>query len=63
MKDFGVGVIVKAIIESQRADGGWKFWSKESHPAYSVYALECLVWVGALGREQLADMLRKEGIT
>lgn len=46
--------IVTAICETQREDGGWRvFWTEGSDPAYTVYALELLVWLKALSEEEL----------
>jgi hypothetical protein len=52
--------IVEAVADIQRRDGGWRpFWREESDPAYTAYALRALVWVEALEREQLAEMIRR----
>lgn len=62
LRDSRARAIVQAIFETQRSDGGWKFWTDEGDPRYSVEALRCLVWVGALAREEVARMLRAHGI-
>ena len=54
LNDERVKKIVRAIIETQREDGGWRpFWTEESSPTYTVLALKLLVWLGALDREEL----------
>jgi len=50
--------IVAAICESQRPGGGWRvFWAEGSDPSYSVYALELLVWLGVIAKEELRARL------
>lgn len=47
--DGRIKKIAKAIVESQREDGGWRpFWSEKSDSAYTILALKLLVWVEAL---------------
>lgn len=58
--DERVRHIVEAIVDIQRRDGGWRpFWQEESDPFYTSYTLRALVWVGALEREELAEMVRR----
>lgn len=52
--------IVEAVLDIQRRDGGWRpYWEEESDPACTAHALQALVWVGALEREHLAEMIRR----
>jgi len=49
---------VAAICETQREDGGWQvFWTEGGDPSYSAYALELLVWLGVLSKEELRSKL------
>jgi hypothetical protein len=58
--DERVAHVVEAVVDIQRRDGGWRpFWLEESDPGYTAYTLRALVWVGALEREELAEMLRR----
>lgn len=60
VRDERVAAIVDAVVDIQRRDGGWRpFWLEESDPSYTAYTLRALVWVGALEREVLAEMLRR----
>ncbi|MBN1484512.1 MAG: terpene cyclase/mutase family protein [Chloroflexia bacterium] len=60
LSDDRLASIVDALIDIQRRDGGWRpYWMEESDPFYTVYTLRALVWVGALERESLADMVRR----
>lgn len=60
VSDERVAHIVDAIVDIQRRDGGWRpFWLEESDPAYTAHTLRALVWVGALPREALVEMLRR----
>jgi hypothetical protein len=52
--------IVEALVDIQRRDGGWRpFWREESDPGYTVYTLRAMVWVGALERDELAEMVQR----
>ncbi len=60
MGDERVAHIVEALVDIQRRDGGWRpFWREESDPAYTVQTVRAFVWVGALERAELAEMLRR----
>lgn len=60
INDVRVAHIVEAVVDIQRRDGGWRpFWLEESDPTYTAYTLRALVWVGALPRETLVEMLRR----
>jgi hypothetical protein len=60
IEDKRVAAIVDAIVDIQRRDGGWRpFWGEESDPTYTLYALRALVWVGAMERSELAEMIRR----
>ena len=46
--------MMKALIDIQREDGGWRpFWAKESDPVYTVLAIKVLILSGMLARENL----------
>jgi hypothetical protein len=62
IQDTRVETIVKAIYETQRPDGGWKFWADESYPQGSVWALNSLVWTGSITKTQLGNMIRRHGV-
>jgi prenyltransferase beta subunit len=56
--DPRVQKIAAAICETQRADGGWRvFWAEGSDPGYTVYALELLIRLGVLSKEELRSKL------
>lgn len=58
LKDERVGKIVKAIIETQREDGGWRpFWSKKSDPLYSALVIKIFFWIGALQKKKIKSMI------
>jgi prenyltransferase beta subunit len=58
LNDPRVQKVAVAICGTQQVDGGWRvFWTESSDPAYSVYALELLVWLGVLSREELREKL------
>jgi prenyltransferase beta subunit len=58
LSDPRVQKIVAAICETQREDGGWRvFWTEDSDPGYSVYALELLIHLGVMSREELRNKL------
>ncbi len=60
INDERIARIVEAIVDIQRRDGGWRpSWMEESDPSYTAYTLRALVWVGALPREELAEMLQR----
>lgn len=60
VKDERVGKIVKAIIQTQREDGGWRpFWSKESDPLYTGLVVKIFFWIGALQKEKIKSMIEK----
>lgn len=60
VNDERVAHIVEAVVDIQRRDGGWRpFWLEESDPTYTAYTVRALVWVGALPREVLVEMLQR----
>jgi len=60
MQDERIRSIVEAVVDIQRRDGGWRpFWMEESDPFYTCYTLRALVWVGALERADLAEMVQR----
>ncbi len=60
LQDERVADIIEAVVDIQRRDGGWRpFWQEESDPRYTFYALQAMVWVGAIGRAELAEMVRR----
>jgi hypothetical protein len=49
LNDKRVQKIVKAIVDSQLEDGGWRpFWSDNSDPVYTVLTLKLLASLGAV---------------
>ena len=62
IEDKRVKAIVRAIYQTQRPDGGWKFWEDKSDPTYSVDALRSLVWVGDLKKNELTEMFHRHDI-
>jgi hypothetical protein len=60
IKDERVRKIVKAIIQIQREDGGWRpFWSEESDPTYTGLVIKIFFWIGALQKEKVKSMIEK----
>lgn len=60
ISDERVNCIVEAVVDIQRRDGGWRpFWMEESDPGHTVRTVRALVWVGALEREELSEMVRR----
>jgi prenyltransferase beta subunit len=60
VKDERVKKILKAIIETQREDGGWRpFWSKKSDPLYTALVIRIFLWVGALPKKKIKSMIEK----
>jgi hypothetical protein len=60
LKDERVGKIVKAIIQTQREDGGWRpFWLEESDPLYTGLVIKIFFWIGALQKEKIKVMMAK----
>jgi hypothetical protein len=60
VKDQRVEKIVKAIIETQREDGGWRpYWSEESDPLYTGLVLKIFFWIGALQKEKIKALIEK----
>ena len=54
LDDKRIKKIMKAIINTQCKDGGWRpFWSNESDPAYTVLALKQLNWTSTIKTEDL----------
>lgn len=50
--------IIDAVCKSQRPDGGWRaFWTESSDPSYSAYALELLLELKAISKEELRSLL------
>jgi len=59
-KDKRVKKIVKAIIETQREDGGWRpFWSKKSDPVYTALVIKIFFWIGALQKKKIKAMIER----
>jgi hypothetical protein len=60
LKDQRVGEIVKAIIQTQREDGGWRpFWLEESDPLYTDLVIKIFFWIGALQKEKIKSMIER----
>ena len=60
VKDERVKKILKAILEAQREDGGWRpFWSKKSDPLYTALVIKIFLWVAALPRKKIRSMVEK----
>jgi len=64
LNDKRVEKIVKAIVDSQLEDGGWRpFWSEKSDPVYTVLALKLLASLGVVKvgdlRAYVLDILGK----
>lgn len=54
VSDPRVKRMMKALIDIQREDGGWRpFWSEESSLVYTLLALKVLVLSGVLARDRL----------
>jgi len=59
-KDKRVGKIVKAIIETQREDGGWRpLWAKKSDPTYTALVIKIFYWIGALQKKKIKSVIEK----
>jgi len=60
VKDERVEKIVKAIIETQREDGGWRpYWSEESDPLYTGLVVKIFFWIGALQIQKIKSMIEQ----
>jgi hypothetical protein len=60
VKDKRVKKIVKAIIENQREEGGWRpFWSEESDPLYTALVIRIFLWIGALQKKKIKAMVER----
>ena len=60
LKDQRVKKIVKAIIQTQREDGGWRpFWSKKSDPLYTGLVIKIFFWIGASKKRKIKSMIEK----
>jgi hypothetical protein len=60
LKDTRVKKILRAIVEIQREDGGFRpFWSQESDPLYAGLVLKIFLWVGGLKKKEVASMIRE----
>jgi hypothetical protein len=60
LKDERVKKIAKAIIQTQREDGGWRpFWSEESDPLYTGLVIKIFFWVGVLQKAKIKSMIEK----
>ncbi len=60
VKDQRVRKIVKAIIETQREDGGWRpFWLKKSDPLYTALVIKIFYWIGALQKKKIKSMIER----
>lgn len=59
VSDPRVQRMMQALIDVQRADGGWRpFWSDESSPVYTVLAVKTLVLSGMVARADLERYVR-----
>ena len=64
IKDQRVEKIVKAIIETQRKDGGWRpYWSGVSDPLYTGLVVKIFFWIGALQKEKIKTLIEKSIIS
>jgi len=60
VNDEKVRKIVKAIIHTQREDGGWRpYWSEESDPTYTGLVIKIFFWIGALQKAKINSMIEK----
>jgi hypothetical protein len=60
VKDKRVKKIVKAIIETQREDGGWRpFWSKKSDPLYTALVIKIFFWIGTLQKKKIKSTIER----
>jgi len=60
LKDQRVKKIVKAIIQTQREDGGWRpFWSKKSDLLYTGLVIKIFFWIGALKKRKIKSMIER----
>ena len=60
LKEERVEKIAKAIIETQREDGGWRpYWSKKSDRPYTALVLKIFFWIGALQKKKIKSMIEK----
>jgi hypothetical protein len=60
LKDKRVKKILRAIVEIQREDGGFRpFRSQESDPLYAALAVKIFLWVGGLKKKEVASMIRE----
>ena len=60
LKEERVEKIAKAIIETQREDGGWRpYWSKKSDRPYTALVLKIFFWIGALQKKKIKTMIEK----
>ena len=58
VKDERVKKILKAIMETQKEDGGWRpFWSKKSDPLYAALVIRIFLWAGALPKKKIKSMI------
>lgn len=52
--------MMKALIDIQREDGGWRpFFAEESSPVYTLLAVKVLILSGMLVREALEDVVKR----
>ncbi len=59
-KDERVKKILKAIVETQREDGGWRpFWSKKSDSLYAALVIKIFCWVGALPKKKIKSAVER----
>jgi hypothetical protein len=59
-KNQRVEKIVKAIIQTQREDGGWRpFWSEKSDPLYTGLVVKIFFWIGALHKQRIKSMIEQ----
>ena len=60
LKDERVGKIVKAIIQTQREDGGWRpYWSEKSDRSYPALVIKIFYWIGALQKKKIKAMIER----
>ena len=60
IRDQRVKKIVEGLIQTQREDGGFKpYWSQEGDPLYTGLVLNILLWVKAMEKGKIKNMIEK----